>query len=377
MVFVTHNYPRSPGDLPGRFLHVLARGLRESGVDVRVVAPADRGQGGREPLEGVPVRRVRYGTAAQERWAYTGRMAEAVRSPAGLAALRRLWRALREGARDEAAGTATVVHAHWWIPAGLAAPPELPMVVTVHGTDARLVAGSAAARVAARSVFRRAAVVTAVSAPAAAALTGVVSRELAVQVQPMPVDSRGWPWSGGGGGILAVGRLTPQKRTRLAIEALAVLRQGGRDVRLTVGGDGPERARLERLAAAHALEQVVRFTGALPFEEVLPLLGSADVALQTGRQEGLGLAAAEALMSGVPVVACLDGGGLLDVVPPRGPGRVADPEPEALAGALAALLDDPDARPRARELGAEWRQRLDPSAVAARFAGWYGEALRG
>jgi glycosyltransferase involved in cell wall biosynthesis len=92
--------------------------------------------------------------------------------------------------------------------------------------------------------------------------------------------------------------------------------------------------------------------------------------------EGFGLAAAEALMCGVPVIACEDGGGLLDIVPPDGPGRVVAPEPEALADATAAILADPAAPAAARELGSEWRRRLDPSAVAARFHDWYREAAR-
>ena len=80
-------------------------------------------------------------------------------------------------------------------------------------------------------------------------------------------------------------------------------------------------------------------------------------------------------MTGVPVVACADGGGLLDVVPSAGAGRIASPTPEGLAGAIRVLLDDPTAAPAARALGADWRRRLAPAGVAERFSGWYDEAL--
>ena len=60
VVFVTHNYPRHAGDVPGAFLHPLATALLARGHDVRVVAPADRGRDARQPLDGVPVRRVHY-----------------------------------------------------------------------------------------------------------------------------------------------------------------------------------------------------------------------------------------------------------------------------------------------------------------------------
>jgi glycosyltransferase involved in cell wall biosynthesis len=91
--------------------------------------------------------------------------------------------------------------------------------------------------------------------------------------------------------------------------------------------------------------------------------------------EGFGLAAAEALMQGVPVIACTDGGGLLDVVPPSGAGRRAAPTPAAMAQALHSVLADPHARQSAHTAGAEWRERLAPGHVADRCLAWYREAL--
>jgi hypothetical protein len=78
--------------------------------------------------------------ADREVYAYTGRMTEALRSPRGLFALAGMIRALRNGARQELAGTPqdSVVHAHWWLPAGLATPDPARTVITLHGTDARL-----------------------------------------------------------------------------------------------------------------------------------------------------------------------------------------------------------------------------------------------
>jgi hypothetical protein len=104
VVFLTHNYPRHAGDVPGAFLHPLATALTGRGHDVRVVAPADHGRDGRELLDGVPVRRVHYAEPDRENLAYEGNMQGAVRSPSGLLALRALILALRQGARIEAAG---------------------------------------------------------------------------------------------------------------------------------------------------------------------------------------------------------------------------------------------------------------------------------
>ena len=150
-------------------------------------------------------------------------------------------------------------------------------------------------------------------------------------VHPMPVDSSAWPWTSGGGGAVVVARLTAQKRIHLAIETTAFLASCGHDLPLTVVGDGPERTALERQVERLGIAPFVRFVGTVGPGEVARFLERADVMFFPAREEGFGLAAAEALMAGVPVVACWDGGGLLDVVPEAGAGRLTLPSPKPRA----------------------------------------------
>lgn len=375
ILFLTHNYPRFAGDVSGAFLATLARGLQARGHAVRVVAPSDEGDPGLPELDGIPVERVRYASPERETLAYRGTMASAARSP------RRAWeawcliRALRAGARRALEAGTDVIHAHWWIPGGLAVPRGVPCVVTLHGTDAELLARSAVARALGRPVLRRAQVVTVVSQAAGERVRAATGRVIPAScVQPMPVDIERMPQPGPGGtGLVAVARLSPQKRLHLALEALAL--PGLALPPLTIIGDGTERARLEALTRSLGLEGRVTFTGALPPAEVAARLRGADAALFPAEREGFGLAAAEALMAGVPVVACIDGGGVLDVVPGQGAGRVVVPRPESFAEGIRALLADPAARERAAEEGARWRHRLSPAAVAEACEGWYREAL--
>ena len=376
VVFLTHNYPRWPGDLAGGFLSTLARALVERGVSVSVVAPSDRGAGGDEMDGPVRVRRVRYAAAEAETLGYGGTITSAVRSVAGIRALVALGRALRAAARD-AMRDADVLHAHWWVPAGLAAPGEAPMVLTSHGTDAALLGRSAPARLLARPVYARARVVTAVSSQLARWITDATGRiVVGTHVQPMPVDVDRFRWSEGGGGAIVVARLTRQKRVDLALDAIATLRDGGNPLPLTVVGDGPERPALERRAGDLRLGELVSFRGAADTGDVAGLLATADVMLATSVGEGFGLAAAESLMAGVPVVACADGGGLLDIVPASGAGRIVPADASSIAKAAAELARD-ESRAAARDAGARWRDRLRASNVAAVCASWYDEALRG
>jgi glycosyltransferase involved in cell wall biosynthesis len=375
VVFVTHNYPRWPGDLSGAFLATLAGGLMARGHEVRVIAPSDAGKGGEDEQAGVPVQRVRYAVSARETLAYSGRMQEAARTPGGLVALVDLWRAFRRAVRRELREGADVVHAHWWIPAGLALPPNAPTILTSHGTDAALLPRSAIARILARPVYRRARVVTAVSKELSGWIQTSTGRHIPKEyVQPMPVDTTGWPWTEGDGGAITIARLVPQKRVHLALEAIAALKDLGYPMGLTVVGDGPERPALEALASRRGVADLVHFAGRIPPEQIPAALARAEIMLLPAQGEGFGLAAAEALMVGVPVVGCWDGGGLLDLIPERGAGRLTLPFADAIADGVLGILGDSNRFALARSAGEVWRARLAPDHVAARYEGWYREA---
>jgi glycosyltransferase involved in cell wall biosynthesis len=378
VVFLTHNYPRWAGDVSGAFLATLAGALARRGVSVRVVAPSDQGRGGEDELDGIPVRRVRYASAGAEVLAYRGTMQAGLRAPSGLGALAGLWRALRRAAREEAGAGADLFHAHWWVPGGMALPKGAPSVLTVHGSDAALLRRSRIARTLARPIFQRATVVTAVSRELAGWVQAGTGRFVDPgHVLPMPVDTTNHPWSVGGGGAVVIGRLVPQKRVSLAIETVAFLASCGHELPLTIVGDGPERGALERLVEKLGIRPFVHFTGAIASVDVPSYLARADLMIFPAQGEGFGLVAAEALMAGVPVVACWDGGGVLDVVPPTGAGRLTLPASEAMGDAILGLLAEHDRREMARLVGESWRARLDPDRVATIYEGWYREALGG
>jgi glycosyltransferase involved in cell wall biosynthesis len=320
---------------------------------------------------------VRYAAPADETFAYTGTMSESLRSPRGLRALASMISSLRREATAALVGSPrAVVHAHWWVPAGIATPSDVRSVITCHGTDVRLLAKGGPFQWIGRRVLRRARVVTTVSRPFAEAITertGVTIADDAIQ--PMPVATTQRPPSTGGGGLVVIGRLTAQKRVDLALRAYAALRARVVALPLTVVGDGAAFAELVALAASLGVGEHVRFTGAMAPAAVPGVLATADCCVMTAQEEGLGLVAAEALMQGVPVVVCTDGGGVLDVVPASGGGRVVPPDAFAIAGAVESILADDGAKQAAAELGRAWAQRLSPGFVAERAIGWYERAL--
>ena len=102
--------------------------------------------------------------------------------------------------------------------------------------------------------------------------------------------------------LLMVGRLTPQKDQATALAALARLPH--LDWRLTIAGQGPLRADLERQCAALGIADRVDFAGYVGDPDALAaLMADADLLLQPSRWEGLCATLIEALACGAGVVA--------------------------------------------------------------------------
>ena len=164
--------------------------------------------------------------------------------------------------------------------------------------------------------------------------------------------------------ILSVGRLVPRKGVDLVIRALPYLREAGFDdvELLIVGGGGdsgalhadPEVRRLPDLAAELGVSDQVSLQGQVSRAEMPGIFRSADAVVCAPWYEPFGIVPLEAMACGVPVVAAAVGG-LRDTVVDRATGLHVPPrDPEAIASALAMLLEDPTLR---AELGQAGQQR--------------------
>lgn len=177
--------------------------------------------------------------------------------------------------------------------------------------------------------------------------------------------------------VVCVGRLVPRKGQDVLIRALPRIRAAVPGARLLLVGDGPHRARLQRLAGAGDVAEAVVFAGAVPQAELPGHHAVADVFAMPCRTrgrgldvEGLGIAFLEAAASGVPVVAGASGGAPETVRPGRTGAVVDGRDVRAVADAVAGLLADPA---RAAGLGAAGRAWMAADwtwgAAAARLHG--------
>ncbi|HSW66930.1 MAG TPA: glycosyltransferase [Bacillota bacterium] len=127
-------------------------------------------------------------------------------------------------------------------------------------------------------------------------------------------------------GFLSGGRLTPYKRNDLAVIACTKL-----GLPLRVFGDGPDRARLERLAGP-----TIAFLGRLSDEDVVKEFASAD-AFIFPLLDDFGVVSIEALAAGTPVIA-YQAGGSLDYIQPGITGVFFNEQtPESLESALTSF----------------------------------------
>jgi glycosyltransferase involved in cell wall biosynthesis len=108
--------------------------------------------------------------------------------------------------------------------------------------------------------------------------------------------------------LLYVGRLLQWKGIDIALRAVSLARQKCSEVSFTIVGDGPDRARLERLCRQLQLENAVHWAGWLPQAKVALCYRGADALLFPSLRDSGGMVVLEALAHGVPVL-CTDLGG--------------------------------------------------------------------
>jgi glycosyltransferase involved in cell wall biosynthesis len=392
ILHLTHNYPRFPADPAGGFVARLARAAVAAGSQVRVVAPHFPGTAVAEDDAGVEVRRFRYGPELLERIGYTGDLRKSAFSFAALlAAPAYLWRFNSACTTAIAEFRPDVIHAHWWFPAGVIATRQakVPVVITCHGSDVRLLGQSEFLRNLARKVLPKARTITTVSRVMRTDLkTAVPDLESTVRLEiaPLPVDL---PLFERGASvtkatpplILFAGNLIAGKGVDVLLTAFATLRADGIDCRLKFLGEGVLRDELERSAASLGVSDRVEWSPFVPMDRMPEEYGAATiVALPSrgARGEGMPLSLVEALVGGAAVVAT-PAGGVPEIIQDGETGLlVPDGDAPALANALRRLITEPELRTRLVAAGrSQVTERFAPGPAAARFLRIYQGVLHG
>lgn len=143
--------------------------------------------------------------------------------------------------------------------------------------------------------------------------------------------------------ILSVGRLTEAKGFDFAIDAAAMLKQGGRRFRWYILGNGELKDALSAQIAQRQVSDCVRLLGART--NPYPYMLHADLLAQTSRWEGKSMVLDEAKMIGVPIL-CTRYNTVENQIADGREGLIVPVSPEGIAEGIGRLMDDPAMRRR-------------------------------
>ncbi|MEZ5116178.1 MAG: glycosyltransferase family 4 protein [Candidatus Nanopelagicales bacterium] len=262
-----------------------------------------------------------------------------------------------------------VVHGHDWMVAHasttLRQAADVPLVVTVHATEAGRHQGWLPTAMS-RSIHTTEWWLTYEATRVIACsqhMRWEVTRLFAVDadrvdVIPNGIDLDEWRtdaeaetevrarFAGDGPLVVFTGRLEWEKGPQVLLEAVPALRRRFPGLRVVIAGKGGTAPDLAEQCARLRLGDTVVRTGWLPERDLHALVAAADVAVVPSLYEPFGIVALEAAALGTPLVVS-DTGGLGEVVR-HGATGLAFPagDPVALADAVTAALEDPEATAR-------------------------------
>ena len=367
----TSSYPRYPGDSTAPFVKSICEHLAKSGHDIEVIAPYDPFCVETDP-EDVPVHRFRYIWPSRLHIMGHG---HSLRNDMQLHPLAILLLPLYLLASFSTLMRVTIrqrsqaIHAHWVIPNGLVAAwvaslRNIPLIISLHGSDIFLAKSNALFRAVARWVFSRAAGVSACS-PELQQEALALGAPRNTQIIPWGVNPsifrpdrkipKRYTYLGINESnivITALGRLVNKKGFGTLIDAIPTIVKKAPQAHILLGGDGAQINQLLRQAEELGVLNHITFVGNVLWSEVPDFLANADIFVlpsmrdERGNIDGMPTVLLEAMSSGVAIVAS-DIGGVSLVIEDNKNGILVPPgDARALAAAILDLVHDSIRRSR-------------------------------
>lgn len=288
------------------------------------------------------------------------------------------WRSLRQLVRNK---QPDIVHTHGYrsdVIGGLAAASAgVPRVTTVHGFTGGDAKNRANEWLQVRS-FHAFNAIAAVSQSIAQRLKKAGVRDRLVHLIPNAIDpytqslnrtdSRTLLGSSPDEFVIGwVGRMSGEKGLDVLVHALKHVEQPFKAIFI---GDGPDRLALQGQVAKLGLDFSVRWPGIVP--DAASLFPAFDVFVLSSRTEGIPIVLLEAMRAGVPIVATRVGG-VPEMLGDSEALLIPSEQPAALAAAISAIRDDPEAA-RTRTTAA--RARLEREFALGPWVGRYDALYR-
>ncbi|HEC85210.1 MAG: colanic acid biosynthesis glycosyltransferase WcaL [Candidatus Parabeggiatoa sp. nov. 2] len=173
--------------------------------------------------------------------------------------------------------------------------------------------------------------------------------------------------------LLCVGRIVPAKGQFILVEAATRLIAQGYQLRLRLVGDGPDRQGLETEVVRRGLTEQIIFEGSVNQEHILDLYNQTDVFVLASFAEGLPVSLMEAMIMEIPCVTT-NITGIPELITSGKEGiLVAASDIDALADAIALLMDNPDLR---RQIGEASRLQILERYELQKNTEWLADIFR-
>ena len=160
--------------------------------------------------------------------------------------------------------------------------------------------------------------------------------------------------------LIYVGRLGPEKNLQFLLRAVVGAAQAYDHLGLVLVGDGPERDNLQDRVKYMQLENLVKFTGFIPYEQLPPYFAMADAFVTASVTEVHPLSVIEAMASGLPVLG-INSPGIGDTIVDGETGYLAKEEDLAVFTAkLVRLITEHEKR---KQMGKQAQQAADQYSI--------------
>ena len=357
VIVLTSTYPRWENDTEPSFVHQLSSLLSKK-HDVHILAPFFIGSEMISIMDNLIIHRFRYFFSKFETLTYNGGILANLKKnklkylliPFFILSQFFTLLLLHRKYHFE------IIHAHWIIPQGIVGAlfknfyPDSKLIITSHGGDLFSL-NSKFFKIMKRWILSNADHITVVSEAMKELCMSWNIDEKKIHVISMGVDLNNTfvsmtPYRQRNG-LIFVGRLVEKKGVRYLITSLSRVVEKHPDIKLTIVGDGPDKSDLEKMTSRLNLSKHIKFTGPVPNNKIPEILNSCSIAIMPsittddGDQEGLGLAAIEAIGCGCTIIAS-DLPAVRDIINSDTGVLVPEKSPDELATSIIHLLADTD-----------------------------------